>query len=774
MGPLEQAREAAHEALPPVEGEVAVAGLGRPVEVIRDRWGVPHVYAESLEDVFLAQGFIQASERLFQIDMVLRTANGRLATIFSELALPLDRFARTVGWHVAGRRIAAGYDDLSRTMASSFRAGVRAWLKVMPAPPVEYRVLELEPDLPDDDGYWAAAGVLLAWGLSGNWDQELLRAEIVDRLGWEAMLDLFPDLPAEAPPAIAGKAPSGLELMKAAPPRRAGRGSNNWVVAGSRTASGAPLLANDPHLEAMMPSIWFEAHLSAPGYEASGVALPFAPGVVIGRTAHHAWGFTNVGGDTQDLYLELLSEDGTAARYEDAWEPLQLRREEIVVRGRKTQVLEVRETRHGPILDSYAIGIAHPEIVEDGIGQTYALRWVGAEHGIQPSTLVRMARADGFPAFREAVRDWGAPGQNMVYADVDGSIGYQCTGLYPVRGNGDGTVPVPGWASHNEWDGFVPFDELPAEMNPETGFLATANDKIHDDSYPHLIGRDFLPPARVRRIVELLTGTEKHSRDTFAAIQADTVSLPARELVGYLLTIEPATERQREALTELAGWDGDLAAESAAAAVYEVWCKHVAEQVLRRALGEELFQHYYGRTQSVGSWKAQVLPNLLANATARWFGIDGGPARDDLLRRALEGAVAELDERLGEDVSAWRWGALHRAVFAGPLAIVPDLAPLFTGGVLETGGDDDTVNQSGFEPGASYEVAVLASWRQIVDLSDPDASVGVHTTGQSGNPASPHWNDLVPLWSRGEYHPLPFTRAAVQANAETAMTLAPR
>ncbi len=775
---VEQVREAARAALPPVGGELRVPGLSAPVEVIRDRWGVPHIYARSTDDLFVAQGYVVASERLFQIDSALRLAGGRLATMFADLVLPMDRFARTVGWNRAGARIAAAYDERSRRMMEAFRAGVRAWLETMPAPPVEYSVLGLEPEVPEDDGAWAAAAVFVGWGLSANWDNELLRVGIAERLGWEAVLDLFPDLPAEPGPVIAGKRGGGvsaLELLNGAPARPPGQGSNNWVVAGSRTESGRPLLANDPHLVVQTPSVWFELHLVAPGYEVSGVALPFAPGVVIGHTPHHAWGLTNVGGDTQDLYLERLSEDRTAALYEGAWEPVTVHREEIRVRGRaEPEVLEVRETRHGPILDSYVVGTAQPTVVEGGIKETYALRWIGHEHAIPPSVLLDMAGARSFKEFRQAVSRWACPGQNVVYADVDGTIGYQCTGLYPVRRKGDGTVPVPGWTAEFEWDGFVPFEELPWCENPEEGFLATANNKIHDESYPYLIGRDFLPPFRARRIVELLTATERHTVQTFAAMQTDTVSIPAREIGARLAEVGPADDRQARAIALLRDWNGDLAADSAAACLYQVWSKHIARAVLLPRLGEELFTHYYGRREWTNAFQVQVLPNLLEYPSARWFGAPGREARDRVLREALDAALDELGRTLGDDPAGWRWGALHRAVFAGPLAVIGGLAPLFTAGVVEAGGDEQTICQGAFEPGLSYDVVVLPSWRQVVDLGNLEASVGVHTTGQSGNPTSPHWNDQVDLWARGEHHPLPLARAQVQTHAESSTVLVPR
>jgi penicillin amidase len=777
---VEALREGARAALPPVDGEVRVPGLRGKVEVVRDRWGVPHIYASDLRDLFLAQGFVHASERLFQMEFLFRLGAGRLSELFSELTLPMDRFIRTVGWNRAGRRQAERWDDRSLEMSRAFGDGIRAWLEVMPAKPVEYQVLDAEPAIPspqEDAVLGASASVVMAWGLSRNWDHELLRAEIAERLGVDAMRALFPDLDTEAAVVEAGKA-GGFDrvaLLRDAILPPAGQGSNNWVVDGSRTATGKPLLANDPHLAVSVPSIWFECHLIGPGIDTAGVALPFSPGILIGHNDRIAWGFTNTEGDVQDLYLERLSADGSEVEYIGGAEPVTIHREQIDVRGRdEPEILEVRETRHGPLLDSYTVGIADPVVVEGGIRRSYALRWVGAEHGIQPSTVFNLNTAGSWEDFRAAVHDaWPCPGQNMVYADVDGNIGYQLTGLYPIRRQGDGTVPVPGWTDAYEWEGWIPFDDLPRAFNPEDGFLCTANNKMHDESYPYVLGRDFLPPFRARRIAEMITERQTHDRDTFAAMQTDTVLLPAAAIVPHLMGVEPRNDRQKEAIGLLEGWDHDVAADSAAAALYEVWCHHIARRVLRPLLGEELFVHFYGRRQWTNAFQYQVLPNILAYPTARWFGRNGAQARDDVLREALASAIDELVGRLGQDMQSWRWGALHRARFAGRLAIIPDLEELFTAGVVEIGGDEQTVLQGKYEPGWSYDAVVIPSWRQILDPSDWDASVGTHTVGQSGHPAGNHFADLVALWGRGEHHPMPFTRSAVNETAEGTLRLNP-
>jgi penicillin amidase len=778
-------RERARAALPPVDGEVRLPGLHEPVEVLRDRWGVPHVYARNLWDLYFAASYVLTSERLFQQDLLLRLANGRLSGLVGEAALPLDRFFRTIGLNRAATRIARSFDDFSRELMDASISGANAWIEAMPVRPIEYDFVGVNPEpYPTGDGgaeYATAMVTFMSWMLSTNWDAELLRAEIGAQLGWEAMRSLFPEAPAQPAAVLAGKQwgagdPSlASDLLHQAVLPPSGIGSNNWVVAGSRTVSGKPLLANDPHLLAQVPSFWFEVHLSAPGIDVSGVTLPMFAGIEIGHNDRAAWGFTAVSGDTQDLYLEKVNEEGTAALHNGRWEPLSVHREAITVRGvPEPVVLEVRESRHGPLIDSYMVGSSAPEVVEGRLKETYALRWVAQDHGVSPRTLHRMAIARDCGEMREALREWHSPGLNMVYADVEGSIAYQCTGLYPIRRQGDGTVPVPGWSDEYEWNGFVPFDELPWSVNPPDGFLATANQKIHDDSYPYLIGKDFMPPFRARRIVQLITAKERHSKETFAAMQSDTVSLPARLIVPHLLEVEPADDRQKEALSLFAGWDGDLRADSVEAAIYEVWCKHIAEAVLLPRMGRELYEHYYARRQWSISFQFEVLPTLLELPTAAWFGADGKEARDEVVRNALGAALDELTARLGEDTAEWSWGSIHRVRMASGLATVPELEELFTAGEAPWGGDEQTICQGMFEPGSGgYDVVVVPSWRQIIDLADFDASVGTHTVGQSGNPASPHFNDLFPLWSNGQYHPLPFTRPAVEAAAESRLVLLP-
>jgi len=705
----------------PLDGELAVGGLGAPVTVERDPYGTPRITADSLDDLWFAQGLVTAGERLFQLDLLLRAATGRLSEYFSELTYDDDVFVRTIGLHRAGARHASDvWQPEDHAMHARFRDGVAAWIGAMPAKPVEYQLLDLEPAVPNDAASYAAAFAYLAWNLSNNWETELLRAELDAALGRAAADTLLP-----------ANTPAG-----------GGAGSNNWVVAGRRTTSGGPLLANDPHLLATQPGIWLELHLRAPGYEARGVATPFTPGIFLGVTPHHAWGVTNVTGDVQDLYEEELSYDGTAARFRDGWEPLTVYEEAIVVRGEASpRILEVRETRHGPILSHGVTGELQTRYRP--IDQAYALRWTGYDATIRPSLALDVANATDADAFADAVLRVHCPGQNFVYADVDGHIAYQCTGRHPVRAGGDGTRPVPGWDGDHEWIGWIPDDALPAEVDPDRGWIATANNDVGSAGSPHLISRDFHASNRVDRIAELLEVRDRHDPSSFVTIQTDTVSLAARSLVPALVELEPRDERERDALKQLADWDGDLAADSRPAAIFQAWVTALMRRLVGARLDEETFAAYQGFRET---FLTHAVPHLLANGADR---LDPAAVLD-----ALDDALEEAGDRT--------WGELHTLVLAHPLARIPGLDTAFTAASTPFGGDDQTVAQGGFDPLLGYRPAVIPSIRAVYDLGDLERSVSVLPTGVSGNPASPHWSDQHPLFASGRTKPAGFGTAADQ------------
>jgi penicillin G amidase len=694
---VEALRERAAAALFPLEGDLRVPGLTAPVTVTRDGYGRPTIDASSIDDLWFAQGVVTAGERLFQLDLSLRAANGRLSEVFGERMVDADRFVRTIGLHVAGRRHLERWTDEDHAMHARFRAGVLAWCAAMPAAPVEYQLLDLQPELPDDPAAWASCFAYLAWGLSNNWDRELLRHRIRAAAGDEAVRVLVPP--------NAGAAPLG---------------SNNWALAGSRTVTGVPMLANDPHLLALQPGAWLECRLRAPGYDVRGVAVAFSPGVIIGATPHHAWGLTNVTGDVQDLYLDPAV-TGT-------------REERIAVRGEPdARIVTVEETRHGPILTHEPVGLLQPTYRP--LEERVALRWTGHEFGIRPSLALGAARARSFQEFQAAVLEVGCPGQNFVYADVDGAIGLQVTGVHPVRRSGDGTEPVE--SSSGDWDGWVPAEAMPSVADPPGGVIVTANDARHAGSAPYLISMDFHEPFRAVRIDELLAERELHDVASLAAIQVDTVSIPARETVPLLCALVMPDERRRLAVDALAGWDGDMRADSVPAALFHAWSDAIGRRVVTRRLGEALADDYLAWRET---WRSAVLPRLLRERPDGWLD-------DDLLEAALGDAL----EALGDPMPTW--GDLHRLVLAHPLAAIPGLEPLFVAADVPIGGDEQTVAQSGSDGRLGHRAAVIASWRVVWDLADLDRSVSVLPNGISGNPASPHWSDQVDEYAKGGAHP---------------------
>jgi penicillin amidase len=710
----------------PLEGKLTAPGLGAPVTVERDAYGTPRITADSLDDLWFAQGFVTGGERLFQLDLLLRAATGRLSESFGELTYDDDVFVRTIGLHRAGARHAAEvWRPEDHAMHGRFRAGVAAWIATMPAKPVEYQLLDLEPDLPDDAAPYAAAFAFLAWNLSNNWEAELLRAELDAALGRAATDTLLPAAPAGG-----------------------GVGSNNWVVAGRRTTGGGPLLANDPHLLVTQPGIWLELHLRAPGYEARGVATPFSPGIFLGATPHHAWGATNVTGDVQDLYEERLNDDGTAALAGDAWVPLTIHDEPIVVRGEpEPRTIQVRESRHGPILSHGVAGVL--QTTYRPIAQTYALRWTGYEATMRPSLALDVANATDADSFATAVLQVICPGQNFVYADAEGHIAYQCTGRHPMRATGDGTRPVPGWNDDHEWVGWIPDAELPAERDPERGWIATANNDIQPPDYPHLIARDFHAPNRYDRITELLATAPEHDVRTLVGIQTDTVSRAARKVLPAMTALEPRDDRQRGALAALASWDGSLAPDSHEAALFQTWISALMRRLVGARVDDDVFAAYLGFREA---FLCRVLPELLAHGT------------DRLDPQAL---LDTLDEALDE-TDGKTWGELHTLVLAHPLARIPGLDETFTAATTPFGGDDQTVAQGGFDPLLGYRPAVIPSIRVVYDLGDLERSLSVLPSGISGNPASPHWADQHALFAAGQTKP-----AGLHTPAVATLTILP-
>ena len=759
--------------LPQIDGALQVAGLTGRVEVIRDRWGVPHIYAQNETDLFFAQGYVCAQDRLFQMDLNRRIGSGRLAEVVGQPGLSTDEFMRTLGLRRVAEMEAArlSQDPETQTALEAYARGVNAFIEThRDNLPVEFTILGYTPEpwTPADSLVW---GKVMAYSLSGNYSSELLRAALIERLGEERARELTPpyakDAPVIVPPGVSYRDTGAGELLAQTRQMRAwlgldapGIGSNNWVVAGTKTTTGQPLLANDPHLGIQMPSIWWEVHLVGGRFDVIGAAFPGVPGVVIGHNRRIAWGVTNVGPDVQDLYLEKVNPaNPRQVEYQGQWEDVRVVQEVIRIKGGETRTIEVLITRHGPIIN---------DVLAQAQGrQPLALRWTALEPGTISQSVLLLDQASNWEEFRAALAYWTVPSQNFVYADVDGNIGYQMPSLVPMRAKGQGLVPVPGWTGEYEWTGYIPFDELPRAYNPAQGYIATANNRVIGDEYPYFISAEWDPGYRATRIVEALEGKDRLSADDFRALHADVTSVPARVLVPALLKLPPQTDDQRRAMDALRGWDYRLTTDSVPAAVYEVWLNRLVRNTFGDELGD-LADSYSGRAG------VRMLVGLRETPDSPWFDdvtTTGKETWADLALRSLDEAVAFLRERLGGDERGWQWGKLHTATFAHQLGGVKPLDLILNKGPFSNGGDGFTVNNTGYD--SQYRQRTVPSYRQIIDLSDWHRCVSVHTTGQSGHPGSPHYADFIPLWLAVDYHPMLYERAAVEANKEGVLVLTP-
>lgn len=771
-------RRLMHRAVPAANGRLVAGELHAPVEIIRDRWGVPHIYANNALDLFFGQGFAHAQDRLFQMDLNRRLGLGRLAEITGPLSLPLDKFARYLGWPRVAQVQAAGSDAATAAAIAAYAAGVNHFIATQPLP-AEFKLLAYRPE-PWDALATSAWGTVLAWGLSCNWETELMRAWLLDELGPERAAELTPvyaaDYATTIPDALVGRrlAESLLATFHetathgpvGAPLFGQGLGSNNWVVGGSRTASGRPHLANDPHLPPVFPTIWYANHLSGGEYHVTGFTVPGVPGVVIGHNERCAWGVTNAFPDVQDVFIERFDPQDPA-RYEvdGQWRPAEVVEETIRVRGRRPSRITIRTTHRGPVFSDVLPG-QHADL---------SYNWTLFHGGNHLRCVLAINRAGDWPNFRDALRHWTFPSQNVVYADVEGTIAYAMPGLVPQRRQGDGLAPAPGWVSDYDWDGFVPFDDLPIYVNPEEGFLATANNCMVGDSYPYLLTGEWLPDYRVRRIRELLGEAHDLTMADQQRIQTDTVSLMARRFLQASLPAvgRPADEDVGGALARLAGWDGDMAEDSIAATLYFGWLVHFMRAAVAQAVGQARADALMAKGERVG-FPFMPFYEIGYELALRWLeATNRGDAPPEwigdvrpLLLPALRQTLDALRRDYGDDPAGWVWGRIHRIAFAHEMAQLPGVGRLWRPTTVSAPGDGYCINQSDVTPHFPPDPStIIASCRLIVDVGAWDEARAALPGGQSGHPASPHYQDRLAEWRAGGYFPLLFSRERVLAAA---------
>lgn len=807
------------DSYPQVDGEIQLDGLSAPVDVYRDQAGIPHIYASNEHDLFFAQGYVHAQDRFWQMDFQRHVGSGRLSELLGSATIETDRFLRTMGWERVAREELENLDPEARAMLEAYADGVNAYIAEHKGTgaSLEYLFLnilnsnyEAQPWTPLNTLVWAKA---MAWDLRDNMDTEIERAILLNQFPAKRVAELFPAYPDEAPIIVpdflisdssAGQ-PSTATTAAALPNEalalfegvdaqiavldqilggnpEAELGSNSWVISGDLSATGAPLMANDPHLDASIPSIWYQngLHCRPVGpdcqFETVGVSFVGAPGIIIGHNARIAWGFTNVGPDVMDLFIIKVNPDD-ANQYEmnGEWVDMEVVTEDIVVAGGENIALPVRITQFGPIIsDSYGDLADFDQTAGIDLPENYAiaLSWTALEPGQTFESIFRMNRAQNFDEFREAASYFAVPSQNLLYADVDGNIGYQMPGHIPVRANGDGRLPAPGWTDEYAWTGYIPFEELPYALNPDSGYIVAANNAVVSDAYPYQITDQWDLGNRARRIVDMIEAASGPiDAYYYQVMHGDSMNLGALDMIPYLADLSFDDDKVAGLRDSLLAWDGQQTIDSAEAAVFNAFWMNLLAQTFHDELPEDYWPGGGNR------WYA-VYETLLTDPQNAWWddvNTTEVETRDDILHSAFVAGVAELEDRLGGDASKWEWGDLHTITFAhGVMSDFPLIDSLFNRGPFRSSGGGSLVNATSWQAyNGDYTIGALPSKRTIFDMGKWENSLQINITGQSGHAYADHYIDLAELWADVEYVPMHWDFSAIEADAETHLRLLP-
>lgn len=749
----------AQKAISPIDGAIKIQGLNAAVKVDRDTWGVAHIYAANQHDLFFTQGFVAAQDRLFQMEMWKRAGQGRLAEVLGKSAVERDRYARLLRYRGDMQAEYKSYAPDALSILTAFTDGINAYIRFINSPggpglPIEFQLAGFKPEpwKPDD-----CLSRMAAYSMTGNARSELLDAEVLSELGPEKaqqIVDPDPDTPLDPELGIdyAGLSPEllnglvGGDVRIEFPSRDNPVGSNNWTISGKLTATGKPILANDPHRVIAVPSLRYIVHLVAPGWNVIGSGEPALPGVAIGHNQRIAWGLTIFPVDQQDLYIEELNpKNSLEYKQTGRWHRLREETATINVKGGPPETVKLRFTEHGPVLWEDA---AHHRAL--------ALRWVGSEAGTAGYLAsLSVDRAQNWKEFLSALERWKLPPENMVYADLDGNIGEQSAGLTPIR-TWTGLLPVSASDGKHEWTGFVPLDQLPRTFNPADGWFATANNRTIAEDYKYKVGYEWATyrVERIRKVLsQLADKPQKIKIQDSENLQNDLYSIPADELIRMLPRHSDGPEARF--VDMLKDWDRMLRSPSVPGALYEVWESHLRSALLSKLAGDsaaELANHF---------GMQQAMDHLRSLAAAD---------QQQILLSTLADAGHEMEQKQGDDPALWSWGGMHTITFRHSLDQLPGARQLFDLGPIARPGDGNTVDATG---GSGFAQLSGASYREIFDLSDWDNSLAINTPGQSGQPGSRHYSDLLPVWEAGQYFPLVYSKAAVEENASDVLTLTP-
>ena len=816
----------APKSFPQINGEIQLDGLNAPINIYRDKMGIPHIYATTSHDLFFAEGYVHAQERFWQMDFYRHIGEGRTAEMFGKSSVDTDKFLTTLGWRKKSAEEYQKFTDQSKAILTAYADGVNAYLKDHngDAVSLEYSVLKLlspdykiEPWTPLNTLAWAKA---LAWDLRANIDDDIQRAILLKTLTPEQVKEMYPPYPSDHPvivnhigqgtSATAASQPVAFDipnetlaslqhnvslLNAVLGPLSDEVGSNSWAISGKLSATGKPLLANDPHLGIAMPSIWYQVDMHCMPksdecpYEFAGFSLAGAPGIVLGHNDRIAWGFTFSYEDVMDLFIEKVNPDNPN-QYEvnGKWVDFETSKETINVVGSDPVKLTVRSTRHGPVISDVFGPLAdqpHPgdkefvpfrERAGIQLPEHYviALSWAALQTGDPVEAVWGFSRAQNWDEFRTAASIFHTPGHNLTYADVDGNIGYQTSGDVPIRKKGDGTLPVPGWTGEYDWTGYIPFDELPYTLNPAEGYIVSANEKIPPSNYPHFISADWDYGFRANRILNMIQNAPgKIDIPYIQKMQGDDYDASAATYVPLLLQVNPKFAKPNEATAFdfLKNWDYQAKADSSAAAVYEVFWRHL----LQNTLDDDLPKQYW---PNGGDRWFEVMRNLKADSS--FWDDKSTPnvveTRDDILKKSFSDGVTELEKGFGKDPSKWKWGDLHTANFHNASlgeSGVGFIEDLFNRNGFPVSGGSSIVNATAWDATEGYQVTNLPSMRAIYDLSNFSNSLTIHTTGQSGHAYHPHYIDMAQMWANIQYYSMLWDQKVVTSQAEGHLILNP-
>ena len=761
--------------LPDYTGDIAVKGIIDNVEIIRDSYGMAHIYAKSDNDAFFALGYCAAQDRLFHMDLVRRAARGRLAEIMGPPLVKVDKLFRTI---TAGKRVEEmirEYPPDIMEAGNAYAAGVNFYLKNREGPlPIEFTILGYAPE-PWQFSDSVAVIYYMAWDLNAAFSNEMLYASVIKKLGEKLAKDLFPAYP-EGYPTIIPEGSAALDFLKTNYLAReilgveGGGASNNWVISGKKSVTGKPILANDPHLGHGAPGIWYEAHLVTPTMNVSGAFLPGSPYVVIGANNHVAWGFTNVMADDTDFYIEKINPaDPNQYEYKGKWEQMEIREETIKVKGSDDVTFKIRLTQHGPVID-------HVNDYREPEGTAMTMHWAAYENFQILRALKILNTARSIDDVERAADYFKCPGQNWVYADDQGNIGFWAAVGIPRREGFTGALPLEGWSGKYEWNGYVPTKEQPHLRNPERGWIATANNRHVGEDYPYPISHYYAMPDRFVRIKEMLLEKEKLSVEDFQRMHNDFYMVMAAEWVPVMLeTLSNAelSQKEKEALAALKAWDHVAGVDEVAPTIFHTIINAMVKNTYEKRMGEDLYKLYIKNNYVVFN----SLRNLVAQRDSAWFDDPDTSEKetlDHLITASYKEAVASLEKQLGPDIDTWIWGELHTLTIQHPFGRASALMGFFFNiGPFPMGGSVATVNPQPYKLSDPWDGYHGASLRYIIDFSNRENSRRVIPAGISGNFMSPHYKDQVDLWRTCEYRPFVLDRESIDKDKTYVLNMRP-